>query len=159
MDFGWSAGQLAAPGGGSDLNLLSDNFLVDLDDKTLQARAGRRRRALQRPQCGDAGPRRRSGLANLAPARLEHAALVFGAPLPPGLIGRPPALIPGPPLPQCLMGGPSAAAFATCMSGGAGEASGSAGGGGGSGSKRELVEEPVVGAPWQQWRLPAWLCL
>ena len=38
MDFGWGAGPLSAGagGGGSDLNLLSDNLLLDLDDRTLQ---------------------------------------------------------------------------------------------------------------------------
>ena len=40
MDFGWGAGPLSAcaGGGGSDLNLLGDNLLLDLDDRTLQVR-------------------------------------------------------------------------------------------------------------------------
>ena len=43
MDFGWAAGGPLSPGrpvsgggAGGDLNLLGDNLLIDLDDRTLQ---------------------------------------------------------------------------------------------------------------------------
>lgn len=146
MDFGWSAGPLAPPGGASDLNLLSDNFLVDLDDRTLQARPGGHHGAPQPPQWRGPGP---------AAAARPLAARAACTPLQPWLLvssclcalfhaaGCQPLDYPHL-LPQCLMGGPSGAAFATCMSGGAGEASGSAGGGG-SGNKREREEEPAAG--------------
>ena len=43
MDFGWPAPPPSAGGACSDLNLLQDGLLIDLDDKTLQVgRRGRR---------------------------------------------------------------------------------------------------------------------
>lgn len=41
MDFGWGGGGPLSPtaaGAGTDLNLLGDNLLIDLDDKTLQVK-------------------------------------------------------------------------------------------------------------------------
>jgi hypothetical protein len=41
MEFGWGGGGPLSPtagGAGTDLNLLGDNLLIDLDDKTLQVK-------------------------------------------------------------------------------------------------------------------------
>lgn len=54
MDFGWPAPPTGAGGACSDLNLLQDGLLIDLDDKTLQV--GRREprgapNGTHRPRC------------------------------------------------------------------------------------------------------------
>ena len=103
MDFWPSAGGPLSPNGaGSDLNLLNDSLLIDLDDKTLQASDKLSAGGL----CGRGpGPRCASGVGAAAVAARCPQADSF------------PCTFPTVQLLQCLMGGPTAG-FGTCFSGG-----------------------------------------
>lgn len=124
MNFGWGAAAPLSPGegAGTELNLLGDNLLIDLDDKTLQESRGRVLGGLPAACMRLGDDRRRRQLPGLSPAALLAQWPALRAAHQPC---RPTCL-------QCLMGGPSTG-FAACISGQPGEATS-------SGSKRPRGE-------------------
>lgn len=90
MDFGWPAAPTSAGGACSDLNLLQDGLLIDLDDKTLQV----------------GGPGRRGGPTGRALVTAAAAAAAASPQLQPGLEAAKPC--PCPPPTQSLAAAPAA---------------------------------------------------